>query len=65
MYVTLRAITVSATPKMFVYKKALDNYQELKVKLAAAYRLERGQFDSSSAKNSFKSDSLSQFGTSS
>lgn len=51
--------------KDVVYKKALDNYQELKVKLAAAYRLKRGQIDSSSAKNGFKSDSLSQFGTSS
>lgn len=51
--------------KCVVYKQAVDNYQELKVKLAAAYRLRRGQIDSSSAKNGFKSDPLSQFGTSS
>lgn len=51
--------------KNVVYKQAVDNYQELKVKLAAAYRLGRGQIDPSSAKNGFKNDSFSRFGTSS
>lgn len=47
----------------FAYKKAVNNYQELKVKLAAAYQLERGQIESLSAENGFQNDSLSQFRT--
>lgn len=44
------------------YKKAIEKYKELKLKLAAADPLESGQIDSSSTKYGFQSDPIAQIG---
>ena len=46
------------------YEEAVDNYHELRAELAAAYALESERIDSSSTKNGFQSDPISQFGAS-
>ena len=47
--------------KYAVYEKAIENYNELRTKLAAAYALESGRIDASSTKNGFQRDFIHQF----